>query len=456
MKKFLSLMLAVLMLLSMATVAFAEGEKTITPSTFDVKLSVVGSGIPSANYVFTFTAADTTPSGYETAVATTQTQTLQSIGVGNTHKVTFNMPTFTKPGKYLYKVTMTDPGIKGASADKLVCNVIMNVTNADGGYAVQVSMYPASVANPTENDKTDGFTYTYKTAQLTINKKVNAEALDSAKGNKYDFSYTISNLNAGAVYNYTVAGESNTATASNDGSITGTAAIANNESIIFTNLPVGATYTVTETETYNDGNGTFNGKWDIVEGTEVAPTSKTLGENGATHTMTNTFTYNNTLYVKKLITGTGSYDDANNPFKVKVTISNLTENSSYTMKKGTDDVATKTADENGELIFEDVAIRDGETLSIAGLPQNVTFKVEETNTQGYEATYVNTADKNKTETGSISGNITNADVTIEITNKKDVPIETGVALDTLPYVLVLALAGAGLVLMIARKRRVQD
>ena len=41
-------------------------------------------------------------------------------------------------------------------------------------------------------------------------------------------------------------------------------------------------------------------------------------------------------------------------------------------------------------------------------------------------------------------------------NDKNQTIETGVSLDTLPYVLVLALAGAGLVLMIARKRRVQD
>lgn len=456
MKKFLAMMLAVLMLLSMATVAFADGEKTITPSTFDVKLSVVRSGIPSADYVFTFTAADTTPSGYETAVTTSQTQTLTNIGEGNTYKVTFDMPTFTKPGKYLYKVTMTDPGIKGASADKLVCNVIMNVTNADGGYAVQVSMYPASVTNPTDKDKTEGFVYTYKTAQLTITKAVNTEALEAAKANKYEFTYTISGLNAGETYDYTVVGEAKTATASTEGIINGAAEIADNESIIFTNLPVGANYSVSENENYKDGNGFFTGKWDVVEGVEVVPTSKTLGENGATHTMTNTFTYNNTLNVKKLITGTGSYDDASNPFKVKVTITGMAEGKSYTMKNGTTDVKEATVNDEGKLIFDDVAIRDGETLSIAGLPQNVSFTVEETNAQGYDATYVNTADPTKKETGSISGNITNADVTIEITNNKDVPIETGVALDTLPYVLVLALAGAGLVMMIARKRRVED
>lgn len=42
------------------------------------------------------------------------------------------------------------------------------------------------------------------------------------------------------------------------------------------------------------------------------------------------------------------------------------------------------------------------------------------------------------------------------TNDRTTEIPTGVSLDTLPYVLVLALAGAGLVLMIARKRRVED
>ena len=50
----------------------------------------------------------------------------------------------------------------------------------------------------------------------------------------------------------------------------------------------------------------------------------------------------------------------------------------------------------------------------------------------------------------------NPTTTVEFVNDKGLTPETGVSLDTLPYVLVLALAGAGLVMMIARKRRVQD
>ena len=91
-------------------------------------------------------------------------------------------------------------------------------------------------------------------------------------------------------------------------------------------------------------------------------------------------------------------------------------------------------------------VTDTETVTIEGLPQNVTYNVvERADSDSHTVTYTNQ-----------SGTLTNQNVAVEITNDKGIEIATGVSLDTLPYVLVLALAGAGLVLMIARKRRVQD
>ena len=449
MKKFLAMMLAVLMLLSMATVAFADGEKAITPSTFDVKLSVVGSGIPSANYMFTFKAADTTPAGYETAVETNQLKILSSIGVGNEQKVTFDMPSFVKPGNYLYKVTMSHHEIRGATDNYNELYVIMCVVNDTNGLKVtNITMYDP---NGTKENKIDAFVTTYKTARLTINKKVNDAALAAAKGNKYEFAYTIYNLNDSETYNYTVAGETETATASPEGVIRGTAKIADDESIIFTNLPVGATYTVTETETYNDGNGTFVGHWDKEEGEEVVPTSKTLGENGATHTMTNTFTYKNELRIEKKVTGDGGYMEETFPVKVTFTGDLLEEGHSYNVVVVTKwaDGAETTSDLIPFVVNEDKVytfnIQNNQIVKIKDLPQNVHYKVEETDSKGHTPKYTNE-----------ENTLTNADMDVVIENNNRITPETGVSLDTLPYVLVLALAGAGLVLMIARKRRVQD
>lgn len=450
MKKFLSLMLAVLMLLSMATVAFADGEKTITPATFDVKLNVVGNGIPSADYTFTFTAADTTPAGYETAVATNQIKSLTNIGVGDEHKVTFDMPAFAKPGNYLYKVTMSHPEIKGATDNYNELYVIMCVVNDTNGLKVtNITMYDPK---GTKENKIDAFVTTYKTAQLTINKKVNDAALASAKDNKYEFSYTISGLNAGETYNYTVAGEVKTATASTEGKITDTAEIAHNESIIFTNLPVGATYSVSETEVYTDGsNGSFTGKWDMVEGTEVAPNNKTLSENGATHTMTNTFTYKNELRIEKKVTGDGGYMEETFPVKVTFTGDLLKEGDSYDVVVVTKqaDGSQTTSDLTPFVVNEDKVytfnIQNNQIVKIKELPQNVHYKVEETDSKGHTPKYTNE-----------ENTLTNADMDVVIENNNHITPATGVALDTLPYVLVLALAGAGLVLMIARKRRVED
>ncbi|MBQ9950817.1 MAG: InlB B-repeat-containing protein [Clostridia bacterium] len=110
------------------------------------------------------------------------------------------------------------------------------------------------------------------------------------------------------------------------------------------------------------------------------------------------------------------------------------------------------------------------TATIPNIPIGAQITVTETNTD-YVEKYVtgvvtDTADKTATQLKTaIKGNdvvncIATATVapgtTIIFTNTNDVEVDTGILLDSLPYVLILAVVGAALVLWFIRKRRVED
>ncbi len=81
------------------------------------------------------------------------------------------------------------------------------------------------------------------------------------------------------------------------------------------------------------------------------------------------------------------------------------------------------------------------TVTIANVPYDVSYKVTE------EA-----GDYTATMTNDGKGDIEAASQTVDIENKLDTTIETGVNLDNLPYILVLALVGVGLISFTVRKR----
>lgn len=94
-----------------------------------------------------------------------------------------------------------------------------------------------------------------------------------------------------------------------------------------------------------------------------------------------------------------------------------------------------------------IALKDGETVTFTNIPYGVTYTVVEDNYEAddYETEY-NFEDSAK--------KIDSKKDTVTITNEKNVDevIETGVFMDSLPYVLLLAGACAGLVVFFARRR----
>ena len=97
-------------------------------------------------------------------------------------------------------------------------------------------------------------------------------------------------------------------------------------------------------------------------------------------------------------------------------------------------------------------LKHGDSITFIDLPIGATFTVTETSYS--ESGYVTTVDG---ETGS-SKVITLAETNsnIAFVNTKDVTIDTGVLLDTLPYILILGVVAVGAVLLIKRRRNRDD
>ena len=147
------------------------------------------------------------------------------------------------------------------------------------------------------------------------------------------------------------------------------------------------------------------------------------------------------LVVKKEITGNFSQSD--DTFEVTVL---LTPDEGKTLKEGPIRV-TGAVDQTGNVVKNNdgtvtvtFTVTHNSTVTIANVPYDVSYKVTE-DAGDYTATF----------TGD-NGEINKASQEVKIVNKLDTRIETGVNLDNLPYILVLALVGVGLISFTVRKR----
>ena len=68
-----------------------------------------------------------------------------------------------------------------------------------------------------------------------------------------------------------------------------------------------------------------------------------------------------------------------------------------------------------------------------------------------------TGENEKTTTITITDDMIDLDeINITVTNEKDAPVDNGVLLDTLPYILILVVVAGGGVLLFLRKRKNDD
>ena len=105
-----------------------------------------------------------------------------------------------------------------------------------------------------------------------------------------------------------------------------------------------------------------------------------------------------------------------------------------------------------------ITLKHSETATIT-VPVGTTLTIKETNGDGYTKTYKviangETSAAKPAETGA--SETIDGPTTIEFTNHKDGAPDTGVVLDSLPYIVILAIVLLGVVLMVRRRRREDD
>lgn len=99
-------------------------------------------------------------------------------------------------------------------------------------------------------------------------------------------------------------------------------------------------------------------------------------------------------------------------------------------------------------------LKHGDTITIKNLPYDVTYAVVEQDYTseekgGYQAATYTWSDEDGKK-------IDSANDTVKITNHKSTTVDTGISMDSMPYILLLAVAAMGLAVLFTRKRMMRE
>ena len=181
---------------------------------------------------------------------------------------------------------------------------------------------------------------------------------------------------------------------------------------------------------FNDGVGGFKRVVTLVTGENDVKTDKIL----------NTFEAGELVVTKEI---TGNFSQSDDTFEVTVT---LTPEEGKNLKEGPITVTgavedSGTVNRNGDEVTVTFTVTDGSEVKIANVPYDVSYVVTE-----------DSGDYKEKITDTDNGKIDKDTQKVKIVNTLDQEVATGVNLDNLPYILVLALVGVGLISFTVRKR----
>ena len=289
MKKFLSILLALALVLSLGTVAFATGGEISTDKdnptvtlTKNYKLENPDTESPAETFAFenvkcvsVTDAAEgvTTETAPELTVGDIEFSRGAATVDGYKGTLTINLPVFPSVGIYTYTFNEVDRGTAGVDYRSETITLKVTVLQGEDG----LIRVPAIYAEGADQTKVDSFTNTYSAGSLAVTKKVTGNLGDKQK----DFNVTVTfTVPEGETVNSEISytdGESKTIAPTNWSSNTATAVIAlkDGETVTFTNIPYGVTYTVKEADYSGDD---YDTQYDKNEnGTiEAAATSTTI------------------------------------------------------------------------------------------------------------------------------------------------------------------------------------
>lgn len=148
------------------------------------------------------------------------------------------------------------------------------------------------------------------------------------------------------------------------------------------------------------------------------------------------------LVVNKTITGNSANFEETFPVKVTLTAPEGKKINSTITVAGNEGTVVQTGNGTNEVVIT-FDVRDESNVIISNIPYDVTYVVEETDLKGYTPTY----DDNKT------GIIEAASIETNIINDLSRDIATGINLDNLPYMILVAATAAGIATIVIKRRR---
>lgn len=181
----------------------------------------------------------------------------------------------------------------------------------------------------------------------------------------------------------------------------------------------------------------------------VAGVHTESGNEGKSGSFENTYSAADALKVTKTVEGNMGDQDKYFDFTVTLTgESGKAYASSYAVSGGSYEGNPESVEvKPGETTTLNLKLKHGDTVTIDNLPYGVEYTVAEKDYSSEKYTTTKTG-----ETGTING----SEFTAAFTNTKGGTVDTGIGLDSLPYIMILAMVVVATVVFFGKKRFARD